>query len=182
MKFLAEYKGTNEVYQIFGYDGNFNTFKSALKSEGYDIRGELKYALRHQRLDFGDVLVMQDYRVIGIFSTIAFLINFNVIATVADESDYEDELEDESEDEYSDVFGRSFEGFFNGCLDGLATGNPSEEIKRIFESEDEGESPKRKTKENFETYKTKAKDEAEIKANQARAFAKQALYSLSKKL
>lgn len=180
MKFLAEYQGTNEVYQIFGYDGNFESFKSALKSEGYDIRGELKYALRYQRLNFGDVLVMQDYHVIGIFSTIAFLTNFNVIAKVADKSDYEDEyedeLEDEDEDKYSDVFGRSFEdvfgGNFGGVFDGLGTFNPSEE----------DESSKRKAKENFETYKTKAKDEAEIKANQARAFLKQSLYDLSKKL
>lgn len=182
MKFLAEYQGTNEVYQIFGYDGNFESFKSALKSEGYDIRGELKYALRHQRLNFGDVLVMQDYHVIGIFSTTAFLINFNVIAKVADKSEYEDEYEDEledeleDEDEYSDVFGGSFEdvfgGSFRGVFDGFATGNPSEE----------DESSKRKAKENFETYKTKAKDEAEIKANQARAFLKQSLYDLSKKL
>lgn len=182
MEFLAEYQGTNEVYQIFGYDGNFESFKSALKSEGYDIRGELKYALRHQRLNFGDVLVMQDYRVVGIFSTIAFLINFNVIAKVADKSEYEDEyedeLEDEDEDEYSDVFGVSFGGFF----DGLGKVDPCEEIKKLYGNEDEDESSKRKAKENFETYKTKAKDEAEIKANQARAFLKQSLYDLSKKL
>lgn len=180
MEFLAEYKGTNEVYQIFGYDGNFESFKSALKSEGYDIRGELKYALRHQRLNFGDFLVMQDYRVIGIFSTIGFLINFNVIAKVADKSEYEDEYEDEleDEDEYSDVFGGSFGGFF----DVLGKVDPSEEIKKLYESEDEDESSKRKAKENLETYKTKAKDEAEIKANQARAFLKQSLYDLSKKL
>lgn len=195
LKIIAEKEGKTGVYNVLGYDGDFERFVNNLSLEGYQKRGELGRLMREHRFQTGEILVMQDFHVEGVYDTLDFAQKFNILAR-SDKDDFDEYSENDEFDECKDGCCVGDDPAYNSDDDNnkdndnystvddfLQTllGVSFSDIEKEFNNKPNDES-KEKTKQSFDEYTQRAKDEAELKANQARAFAKQALYSLSKKL
>lgn len=195
LKIIAEKEGKTGAYNILGYDGDFERFVNNLSLAGYQKRGELGRLMREHHFQTGEILVMQDFRVEGVYDTLDFAQKFNILAR-SDKDDFDEYSEHDEFDECedgccvgddpaydSDNDDNKDNDNYSSVDDFLQTllGVSFSDIEKEFNNRCKDES-KEKTKQSFDEYTQRAKDEAELKANQARAFAKQALYSLSKKL
>lgn len=195
LKIIAEKEGKTGAYNILGYDGDFERFVNNLSLAGYQKRGELGRLMREHHFQTGEILVMQDFHVEGVYDTLDFAQKFNILAR-SDKDDFDEYSENDEFDECedgccvgddpaydSDDDDNKDNDSYSSVDDLLQTllGVSFSDIEKEFNNRCNDES-KEKTKQSFDEYTQRAKDEAELKANQARAFAKQALYSLSKKL
>src|SRR5699024_2849479 len=151
--------------------------------------------MREHHFQTGEILVMQDFRVEGVYDTLDFAQKFNILAR-SDKDDFDEYSENDEFDECedgccvgddptydSDDDDNKYNNNYSSVDDFLQTllGVSFSDIEKEFNNRCKDES-KEKTKQSFDEYTQRAKNESELKANQTRTLAKQALYSLSKKI